>query len=135
MHDPSNQDRFEQAISGMSDWATIDALIARLDFVEYWTPEFRETCVRQAKAAHARRMMKQLQDATGWPVFASVETKTPEGEVQRVYKQETLFDVNDYFQVVVYHRGRSNYHQKMASGYKRRAEERFHTQLNLPGME
>lgn len=70
-------------------------------------------------------------DGEGFPLFASVETTDESGNAVRRYKQETLFDVEDYRQVVRYHADRSAHHQTMARGYAKRCKQRFNRQIRI----
>lgn len=126
----SARDKFLSATRS-GDWATIDDLINQLDQHDYWDTDFYTKVLDQAKKAHARRMIKQVKDAEGWPVFASVKTQDADGTTVRVYKQESLFDPDDYFQVVNYHHGVAQHHLTMAHGYAVRANTRYGMQLPM----
>jgi hypothetical protein len=58
-----------------------------------------------------------------------VFTNDEDGKQVRVYKQETLFNVDDYQQVIGYHKERRHHHDKMVRGYKRRCKDRFAVEL------
>jgi hypothetical protein len=113
-------------------WNTIDELLSLCEEEGYWTEDFLEKAVDEAKKSHIRKCIKQLKDSDGWDQWASVETQTAEGDTVRVYKQEALFDVEDYRQVVHYHNDRSDYHAKKAESYAARCQKRFNVQLTLP---
>ena len=113
-------------------WADIDALVAMLDAAEFWDETFLAEAVDAHKKTYIRREIKQVKDESGWPVFASVVTFDPiTGEEERRYKQETLFDRDDYAQVVRYHERRADHHLRMAEGYAERARVRYGLQLRL----
>jgi len=124
--------RFQEIMGNADQWNTIDELVDLCEQEDYWTEDFLEGAVVEAKKAHIRRFIKQLHDDEGWSVWASVETQTEDGETIRRYKQEVLFDVEDYRQLVSYHSDRSAYHAKKAEGYATRCKQRFGTQLTLP---
>lgn len=128
------RDQFLEATNSM-DWATIEDLEAVLDQHDYWDESFFDSAVQQAKRAHIRRRIKQVKDADGWPLIASVKTQNADGEAIQVYKQEALFDVDDYRQVYLYHDQRSEYHRQMRDGYARHAEQRYGVQIGLRGLE
>lgn len=86
-----------------------------------------------SKVAQSDKIRFQaLMGDDGFPLYASVEMKDENGKTCRVYKQEMLFDVEDYRKVVTYHHDRSNYHRRMSAGYKTRCKNRFNVQLTLP---
>ena len=124
----SERERFQQIVQG-SDWTEIGELVALCDRHDFWSDEFRESAATNAKKAAVRKLIKQLKDDDNFPLFASVETTNAEGRTVRVYKQESLFDTDDYRKVVKYHSQRSSYHRKMAGGYARRCRRRFRKQL------
>lgn len=124
-----NQDRFLEATSAANAWAKIDTLVALCDEHGFWNDEFLSHTADNAKKAFVRRMIKTLKTDDGDPVWASVETTDDEGKTVRVYKQETLFNVDDYRQVVSYHGDRANHHREMALGYARRCKKRFGKQI------
>jgi hypothetical protein len=57
------------------------------------------------------------------------------GEPERVYKQEMLFDPEDYKKVVKYHLGLSEHHKNRAAGYIDRCARKHGPQLWFPNME
>ncbi len=121
-----------QALMGNADaWMSIENLVGLCDREEFWKDDFIAGALGDAKKAHIRRLIKQLKDEDKWPLWASVETTNEEGETERVYKQELLFDPNDYRQVVEYHSKRASYHRKTAEGYAARCRKRFDVQLHL----
>lgn len=126
-----DRERFERVMGNADSWATIDDLVELCESDGYWSNEFQATAALNAKKAHVRRMIRTLRDSDDWPVWASVETTNDKGETVRVYKQETLFDVEDYRQVVSYHVDRTNYSRRMATGYARRCKKRFHKQIPM----
>jgi len=124
--------RFQEIMGNADQWNTIDELLDMCEQEGYWTEDFLDNAINAAKKDHIRRSIKQLRGEDGWSLWASVETQTLEGEPVRVYKQEVLFDVPDYRQVVTYHGDRSKYHAMKAKGYASRCKERFGVQLTLP---
>lgn len=128
----SDKSTFE-AITGNADgWASIDALVDACEQAGFWGADFVQAATVQAKKSHVRKLIKSLKDKEGWPVWASVETTNESGETVRVYKQETLFDIEDYRKVVNYHAGVAQHHVAMARGYARRCKKRFNKQIALP---
>ena len=128
------QTAFERflAIMGNADsWSTIDELVDACDKAHYWDKDFQASVAVQAKKAKIRHLIKKAKDGEGFPVWASVEATNEDGKTVRLYKQEALFDVNDYRQVTEYHADRSHYHKAMARSYAKRCRQRFGVQLRL----
>lgn len=117
-------------VTGDVTWASVDEIVARLDQIDFWSEGFIETSLDERKKAWVRREIKSLKDDENFPLFASITRRDPEtGDEQRLYKQELMFDRDDYAHVVDYHRGREQHHHDMATGYAKRAERRFGVQL------
>lgn len=119
-------------------WQTIDDLVDRLDNVNAWDDVDIEHAVRNWKKHQIRREIKKLKDSTGWPIFASVVFVNEDGDEIRGYKQEALFDRDDYQQVINYHSGVAIHHWNMARGYKERAATRSYyvtLPMPLPGLD
>ena len=127
----TDRERFEQLTGNADAFLTIDQLVAICDEGAYWTDEFMQTSTRNAKKAHIRRLIKTIKDDDDWPVWASIDSTDEDGNMLRVYKQELLFDVEDYRKVVTYHADRSAYHKQMALGYGTHCKRRFGIQLHF----
>jgi hypothetical protein len=125
---------FCEALKGVGRWATIKELVNACDRAGYWDEEFLTEVAYKAKAAHVRRMIRQDKDENGWPHWHSVETTNEEGETVRVYKQEELFDVNDYAQTINYYVQVVKKAKRTANQLARNAIARFgrHRQLYIP---
>lgn len=126
-----NREVFLDATS-TTQWATIDEIVSKLDDAGYWDEEFQAGALLDRKKAHVRRQMKSLKDENSWPMFANVVTRDADGNEARVYKQETLFDLNDYRQTVRYHVEAGQHHIRMAIGYRAQAFKRYQVQIPLP---
>ncbi len=126
----NDKTRFLDLMGNEDQWGSIDELLAICDEGDFWTTEFLEGAEDTAKKSHLRRLIKSLKDEEGWPIVASLNTTNDEGETVRVYKQELLFDPDDYRQVVAYHGDRANHHGRMARGYAKRCDKRFKTRLH-----
>jgi hypothetical protein len=121
-----NKDIFAE-ITAHTRWANIDELTESLKDAGWFTSEFLEGAVENAMKERVRKEMKSHKDADGMPLFVSIVK--PDGE--RVYKQETLFDLDDYKQVVNYHRERGQHHINIAKVYRDRAFDRFRVRIQL----
>lgn len=129
--DQMTRERFI-ALTGQNQWATVDEFVRALDAGDYWPANFIEHALEIAKKHHVRRMARTVRDETGFPVLASVVTRDESGQAVRIYKQETLFNLDDYRQVVQYHKDRGLHHIHMANTYATRSNNRFDDQLPLP---
>lgn len=130
-HSAMNQEQFIR-LTQSEAWATIDVLLRRLDEASFWDEAFLEAAKDAHKKSYIRRQIKQLKDAEGWPIFANVVQLDPiSGDELHIYKQEQIFDRDDYMQVVSYHRDRASYHQQMAAGYELRAQKRYAMQIPM----
>lgn len=124
-------ERFTQITGNMDGWATIDEIVSLCDDASFWTDGFLADAEDKAKKSVVRRLIKSIRGIDSAPEWASVLTTDDDGKPQRIYKQETLFDVEDYRQVVTYHADRSRYHRITAEGYAKRCKQRFNVQLRM----
>ena len=115
-----------------SRWGDIDFLVEKCESAGVFSDEELERAAESYKKERVRRLVKSIKDENGWPIFASVVAFEADGTEKRVYKQETLFDVEDYRQVVIFHQSRATHHMQMANGYAERSNNRFDDQLKLP---
>jgi len=104
---------------------------AKLDAAGFWNERIA-ALLEEAKLNYVRRMFRKMRAPGGHRVFASVETVNDAGDKVRVYKQELLFNPEDYRQVVNYHQQMALHHMAEANGYAARCAERFNTQMVLP---
>ncbi len=121
---------FVEILSSSNEWQTIDDLMAICDEAGYWESDFESRALTNAKKMRIRKIISKVKDKDGFPLFPSV-TILDDGKKKRVYKQETLFDVEDYKAVVNYHASLSNHHRDMAEGYVKRCEKKHQVQLSL----
>lgn len=120
------------AATGTDQWATIDDLVKKLDAAGYWDDAFNTSAIDQKKKAHVRRRIRGLKDDEDWPLYANVTITLEDGTEQHVYKQEELFNRDDYFQVFSFHKERAGHHIGMAIGYQKRANKRLNMNIQLP---
>lgn len=94
------------AALGNKQWQTTDRMVEALDNAGFWN---EEDAVAEAldmfKKDYVRRMVRSLRTKGGEKVFINVKRTTNDGSHEQVYKQETLFDVNDYRYAVQYYKG------------------------------
>lgn len=118
-------------IMGNADsWDNLEDLVKICDKAKYWSPRLEKSAVMNAKKAHLRKALK-IKDEEGMPLFASIVTEDENGKKVRRYKQEALFDVEDYRQVAQYHMQAADHHTTMSKNYIRRCKTRFNVQLRF----
>ncbi len=123
-------DRLMGILGNCDEFATIDKIMELCDSAGFWSEEFQQAVAVKAKKSELRRLMKRAKHQDGTPVFASIKTANEDGELVNVYKQETLFDVADYRQVVSYYVTGSNQYAATAKQYAKRCKKRFN--VNIP---
>ena len=130
-HNLHSSDGFVEILTNSDEWQTIDDLVAICDQAGYWEVDFEYRALTNAKKMRIRKVISKLKDKDGFPHFPSVTILDDEGKRKRVYKQELLFDVEDYKTIVNYHARLSNHHRDMAKGYVKRCERNHKVQLSL----
>lgn len=92
-------------ILAQSGWADIDSLYMACKESNIFGSDFYDRAIEIAMKEQIRRMLKsgKVKDADGNTInVASIIMTDKNGKKQRVYKQETLFEVDDFVQVVRY---------------------------------
>jgi len=92
--------------------------------------EFMGKAAEVAVKAVLRRELKRKDDK-GDSLYHSVSVPDDAGEFTPVYKQETLFDVEDFRRVVNYYVHQANYNANEARKMARHCFERYAVQLPL----
>jgi hypothetical protein len=110
---------------------SIEEIVSRLDGGDFWTDEFLETAVFEAKKSLARKFAREAKDKNGERIFHSIERVDSEGDTVRAYKQETLFDKEDYRQVIAYHVQQAHYHKGEAKRMQSACLQRLGVQIEL----
>lgn len=123
--------RFAELMANFHGWASIDELVDVCDEAGFWSCEFTAEAEQKAKKAVIRQIIKSIKGDDNAPEWASVVVTDEEGKTKRIYKQEMLFDVDDYQQVVDYHTDRARYHRDTAKAYARRCKEKLGVQLRF----
>lgn len=113
------------------NWGTIEELQEVCDAKCVWDDLFLAGAVEKAKRSEIRRLVCTIKDSDGFPAIASVVTRNEAGKLVRVYKQEKLFDVDDYRQVVDYHASQCAHHRVMAKGYAKRCRQKHNKTIPL----
>jgi hypothetical protein len=111
---------------------SIEEVVARLDAGDFWTDEFLESAVFEAKKSLARKFAREAKDKNGERVFQSIEFTDSDGETKRAYMQEALFDLSQYKQATAYHSRTAAYHLAEAKRLQHNCLERYKVQIELP---
>lgn len=120
------------AATESAEWVDIDTLVAMLDAADYWDEGFFDDAIEAKKKSHARQQIKTIPGTDGLPAYQSVVTTDPmTGERERRYKQEAMFDRDDYVQTYRYHQQRAEHHLREAAGLAKHGHERYGLQLGL----
>jgi hypothetical protein len=120
------------AATRTASWVDIDGLVAMLDAADYWDEDFLADAIDALKKAHARKQIKTIPGSDGLPAYQSVVTTDPmTGGTERRYKQEAMFDRDDYVQTIRYHRQRAEHHLREAAGLAQHGHDRYGLQLGL----
>ena len=127
----SEADEFER-LTRHHGFRTIEELLDMLDTAGYWKSAWLMETTQRAKKAKIRSLIRQSRDETGWPTWANIVLQRPDGIEQHVYKQETLFEREDYRQVINYWISYTQQGMAMAEGYRDRMAKRVGEQLTLP---
>ena len=115
-------------------WATIEELVAECDNAEdFWDAQWLATAVSSAKKSLVRKYIREVKDEEGMPLWHSIVTVDTTGMECHQYKQEVIFDKEDYLQVIQYYIDRTTYTMRMAESLRDRAIKRSYVeQLALP---
>lgn len=116
-------------------FATIDDIVRAMDKAHVFPEEEERAVVTKWKKAEARRLVRQMKDDSGWPLFFNIVIQDQKGHKQRVYAQEALFDLQQYRQAITYFKGVSVQAAATANELARRARRRLKLksrQLPLP---
>lgn len=115
------------------DWVNIDQAYHRsVEDGGVFVNEDLDKVIEEYRKAKIRRALKQAKDENGQPKFASIERRDEFGDTERIYKQENLFNPNDYKQTVEYHAKLSKHHWREMQRYRGNCEHRHGVQLPLP---
>lgn len=120
------------ALDEFENWGTIEEIFAFVTERVAIPKEFRDTAVRKALTPIIRRKIKARHDDEGLAEFESVERTKEDGNTERVYKQITLFDKNDYQLAVSYYQERGLYYCKKANSLVKRCNTVLGTKRQMP---
>lgn len=126
-----------QAVQSIKDllrskkWSTIDDFTDALADTGFFTKEDDQLAKLAGRKMKVRKLLKRMKDETGMPVFASIPVQDEKGKITHIYKQESLFNKNDYQRVIESLVRQSTSLIDMAKRYQQRAKERLGVQLKL----
>lgn len=110
----------------------IEEVIARLDAGRFWDADFVNNALMEAKKSDTRHMSRTIKGKDGHRLLRSIELTNSAGEVVIGYKQEALFNVQEYKQSVAYHVARAIHHDGEARYLQGRCLTRYQVQIDLP---
>jgi hypothetical protein len=111
----------------------IDTLVEKL-VAAHAFPEVEEDAILlQWRKSQVRRAVKSLKNEHGIPLIFSIVDVEASGQMVRKYKQEALFNMDDYKQVIEYCRERGSYWRKLEKYLLRSARDKFGEQAQLFG--
>lgn len=120
------------AATASTSWGTIDDLYVAVSKDEALVAALLHGDVSQRVIKQEiRRLIKKVRGNDDHAVFASIKSQDADGNKVTHYKQEPLFDLSDYQQVVDYHNGRVIHHAQEAVYYKNQCSVRFNEQIPL----
>lgn len=130
------QEMFDETVSGV-EWGTIDEICDHVKGNEHLVTALLANDVATMKEnllkQKIRHLLKTTKNEVGHAAYASVKTVDANGKETTIYKQETLFNIEDYQQVTAFHGKRKVYHASEEKYYATRGEQKFSVQIALFG--
>jgi hypothetical protein len=99
---------------------------------EFWPEDWQERALVEFQKQLVRKTQKLIQDETGFPEIANIQTVNPQGELENLWKHEAHLEKEDYKYLSEFHFDRGLHHFKIAKGYVDRARRRYSLQIRLP---
>lgn len=125
-----DSEKFAEIVSDEA-WLSIDDIAERCDAEGFWSDEWLAGALERAKKYELRRLLRAVEGDDGFPMYASITVTDEEGSETRLYKQEALFDVEDYVVVIKYHEKVAAHHLDRARTYLDRGVNRYGNQLRF----
>lgn len=107
-------ERFSEILA-TEQWVRPDTMVEKLDAAGYWDDALAAHALAEFKKEHVRRMARTIRRDDGRLVFVHVVQTTPTGEKVPLYKQQALFNVDDYRYAVNYHKMMGIHHMVRAN--------------------
>lgn len=125
--DRMEQEAFGRILVGLPDWKSVDSIRRACDEQGFWSEQFIERGLVTAKNDVIRGLVRRvkLKDGEGGHDELVGVIQKINGKKERVYKQLSLFDADDFVQVVGFHTDRAGHHSKEAKRFIRLAIERL----------
>lgn len=123
----TNLDRFIAATQGMG-WSTIKALHERAVLAGLFDGDPQRWGIKGQKAM-VRRWMQSRKNASGGPLFVSLQSCDEDGRPIRHYKQVAFMNEDDCRQVIAYWNARANKCLLMANYFHDYAKESFGVEI------
>ena len=125
-------EQFQALIADLGE-TTVDQIKDRLDAHNHWDEDFYTAVLDRAKRSDIRQALRRLKGPDGRPLWYSVVGNAEEEDAgKRLYKQEALFNVEDYRQVIGAAIARAQYWQGQAAHLRDNLHKRYGEQLALP---
>ncbi len=70
-------------------------------------------------------LLERSVDERGLPIFGIIEIENEDGSVAEVYKQEKLFNAEDYRKAALYQAKLASHHKELADYYSAELEKKF----------
>ncbi len=123
---------FAETVSNIQ-WLSIDNIYEAVSQNSELSERLLSGDAKEKAIKHiCRQMLRNIKDEKGNPLYASIVEKDEKGNEQRVWKQTTLFNLEDYPQVVNYHSQQVIHHAREAARYAKEYKEKTAIQLHLP---
>jgi len=120
-------------VTASRKWGTIDDLYnAVADNSDLVSALLQGDVSQRVIKQEIRRLIRQIKNDDGMPLYASIARINADGNAEHVYKQDTLFELSDYEQVIGYHGSRVVHHAQMANYYNRKCKAEHGKQMQLP---
>lgn len=125
------QSRFYAVVRRLRSWHTINDIYGLCEKHSVFADADIEELVKRQKKAQIRRMLRQIgrTDTSGADAeeveWINLIRQTAEGRQEQVYKQLSLFDENDFVQVIQERRSRVEFWQSEVDRLIRIAVDRF----------
>lgn len=103
----------------------INELVDRLDAEHAFDEDDEAVALHQWKKCEIRRAVKGIKDEQNIPLIFSIVDVDGDGKAIRKYKQESLFNIEEYQQVILQYRQRRLYHSRIEKYLMKRMTERF----------
>lgn len=116
----------------MQSFMPIDAMVKAVRDCDDLDPTEWDAVTEPALALYLRRVMRSKKGEDGFPEYGNVSIEDEEGKKTQGYKQEKLFDVDDYKQVAGYHFDAMHFHFTKGLIWRKRLKERYGIQMPIP---